>query len=507
MSSRLASLVLLLGCGVAAAAPAVASEQSQALASRALVALNAGQTQQALELLDQAVAADPTDADVLYQRGATRAKLGNYPGAIEDLRATLAIRPDFPQAELELGIALTENGQNKEAEPFLQRAQYTPELEAQASFFLGIAQLRLDRPGDARRNFERARSRDPSLDLAVQYYEGVIDYRQRDYGSAEAHFTAVRRANPDSAMAREAEQFVTLIQNAQRAAYSAFGTVALEYDSNVTLGPNSTTTIPNSVTGEGDGRVVLNAGGTYVPWSYGPVSVAVSYEFFQSLQFHLTDFDLQDHRPTIQLMFDFDRVFVGLLARYDYYLLSTASFLQETTAFPWVSLREDIGRTEVYARLQWRHYYAKNSFAQLDGFYNFAGVRQFIDLGGADRQLWFGYQLGFTDPDELGSNIYQYGSNQVEVALRWPLLYSIVGETGYRYENQIYGAASGQVDPKPGRRHDNDHRVIVSFQRPLSELWDHLFVSASWFGTFNNSNKPLFEYERQIGSIAAEVRF
>jgi tetratricopeptide (TPR) repeat protein len=505
--NRTAILVLLLSCA-GAAAPAGASEQSQALAARGLIELDAGHTQQALELFDQAVAADPTDANVLYQRGATRAKLGNYPGAIDDLRAALALRPEFPQADLELGIALTQNGQNKEAVPLLQRAQYTPALDAQASFFLGLAQLRLDRPGDARQNFERARLRDPSLELAVQYYEGVIDYRQHEYGTAAAHFSAVQRANPDSAMAHEATQFLVLMQRAQRAAYSAFGTVALEYDSNVTLGPNSTTTIPNSITGQGDGRVVLDAGGTYVPWSYGPVSLALSYEFFQSLQFRLTDFDLQDHRPSLQLMFDFDRVFVGLLARYDYYLLSTDSFLQETTAFPWVSLREDsIGRTEVYARLQWRHYYAKNSFAQLDGFYNFAGVRQIVDLGGPNRQLWFGYQLGFTDPDELGSEVYQYGSNQVEVALRWPLLYSIVGETGYRYEHQDYAAASGTVDPMPGRRHDNDHRIVVSFERPLSEIWDHLFVNASWFGTFNNSNKPIFEYQRQIGSIAAEVRF
>jgi hypothetical protein len=56
-------------------------------------------------------------------------------------------------------------------------------------------------------------------------------------------------------------------------------------------------------------------------------------------------------------------------------------------------------------------------------------------------------------------------------------------------------------------RRDNDNRVIVAFERPLSELWEPLFVNAAWYGTWNNSNNPLFEYDRQIGSIGAEVRF
>lgn len=502
---RGAAVVLVLGCAWGAA-PAGASPQSQALSARGLIELNAGHTQQALELFDRAVAADPSDPEVRYQRGATRAKLGDYSGAIDDLRASVAARPYFLPATLELGVALTEAGRYKEAEPWLLQAQRDPALDAQASFFLGITQLRLERYSDAEQSLARARARDPSLDLATEYYEGVIAYRRNDAASAEAHFTTVQRTNPDSMMGREAAQFLAYMRRMRRAAYSAFGTVALEYDSNVTLGPS--TTVPGAISGQADGRVVLNAGGTYVPWSLGPASLAVSYEFFQSLQFHLTDFNLQDHRPAVQFMLDFDRVFIGLLGRYDYYLLETDSFLQEATAFPWVALREEgIGRTEVYFRAQWRHYYEQNSFGVLDGFYYYAGARQILDLGGPNRELWFGYQLGFTAPDDLGSDVYQYGSQQVEVALRWPLAYSINAETGFRYENQSYAAASAQINPTGSPRRDNDYRAIVSFERPLSEINEHLFVNASWYGTFNNSNNVFFNYDRQIGSIAAEVRF
>src|SRR5262249_39935807 len=100
------------------------------------------------------------------------------------------------------------------------------------------------------------------------------------------------------------------------------------------------------------------------------------------------------------------------------------SFLSEGTAFPWVSLRETtIGHTDIYYRLQWRDYKKKFigappadvepcttatpdgcGFKQLDGFYNFVGVRQVINLGDPSRQLWLGYQMGFNDMENFGSD-------------------------------------------------------------------------------------------------------
>jgi tetratricopeptide (TPR) repeat protein len=527
---RLAAALALLIAWALPISHASGSEQSQVLSARALIELNAGHTQQALALLDQAVAADPNDANVRYQRGATRAKLGDTNGAIEDLQAALAIRPDFTAAQLELGIELTEAGQYQEAYPWLVQAQRDPDLDAQASFYLGLGHLRMGRLDDAQESFERARQRDPALDTNTQYYEGVIAYRRRKMSTAKAHFTAVEQANPDTPLARESAQFLDLISQGERASYSAYGTTALEYDSNVTLGPSSTTITTKGITGKGDGRVVLDVGGSYVPLKWGRASVALSYEFFQSLQFHLTDFNLQDNRPALQFMMDFDWLFVGLQGRYDYYLLGSDSFLSEMTALPWVTAYEyGIGHTDLYYRMQ-RRSYKQLTFGVLDGYYNFAGVRQVVDLGHTDRQAWLGYEPGFskpftettlTDPNTCAKDsraclcqgpnapteCYQYGAQQVEVGVRWPLPYSITTELVYRYEHQSYDAASAVFSPVGPQRRDNDHRAIVSFERPLPEVYDHLFVNATWFGTFNNSNKTVFQYDRQIGSLGMEVRF
>ena len=219
---------------------------------------------------------------------------------------------------------------------------------------------------------------------------------------------------------------------------------------------------------------------------------------------------------------------------------------------PWVTIREEgFGRTEMYVRVQPRSFKAAHCaapsvddgpgspcYGALNGIYSYAGARQFFDLGNASRQLWVGYQLGNTSPQpgntgrqQFDRDQYQYGSWAVEVGIRLPLPFDVLGELAYRYENQTYGPASGCFPDANGfvppacenidfatypqgfnpagltRRDDNDHRVIFSLERPLPEVWDHLSVVASYFGTFNDSNKSIFTYDRNIGSLALQVRY
>ncbi len=533
LRNRRSAVLLALALALALCAQAVqANEQSQALAARAVIALNAGKTAEALELLDAALVADPDDAEARYQRGVVRARGGNADGAIEDLQRALAVRPYFPNAALELGIALVDADRAVDAEAPLLQAQQVPALDAQASFYLGLAQLRLGRMEMAQASLARARQLDPTVTTATQYYEGVIAFRQNDYESAEKAFAAVRSERPDSAMARESAQYVELIAEARAADYSAFGTVAVEYDSNVNLGPAVIADQAGDAgeKPEGDGRVTLNAGARWTPLHVQRFSLSVSYEFLQSLQFDLTGYDLMDNRGALQLQYDFDQVSFGVLGRYDYYLLGGDSFLSEFTAMPWASIREEgIGRTEVYARIQPRDF--KGDYGRLSGVYSYGGVRQFFDIGNASQQIWLGYQLGFSAPkdsdnvdQQFNRDQYQFGSQMGEVGIRWPLLWQILGEAAYRYEHQSYGATSGCVpnsnsspDPSciPGaplptglsRRADNSHRFILSLERPLPELWEHLSVVAAYLGTFNHSNKSVFEYDRNIGSLGLQVRF
>ncbi len=476
-----------------------ASEQSERLYSRGLAAFHAGLYPQALELFDQAVAADPADAEALYYRGVTRGRLRDLAGAEADLRAALALEPDLDQAKLELGVVLFEAARYREAAEWLVRAQDVAALEARASFFRGLAQLRLGLTADAQRNLQRAAGRDPELRLPSLYYQGVAAYREGKWSEAREHLSAVAEASPESAIGREAAAVLAKLAPAEIRPYFAYGAVGFQYDSNVVLAPaDEAIDQAVGITRQADGRAILDVGAVYTPWRTARMQLSLGYEFYQSLQFRLTDFNLQDHRPNVQFLVDMDVARFGLLARYDFYLLGDDSFLNQVYAAPWVQIPEGtFGRTDVFYRMDWRDYLKSPFEGVLDGFYHRVGVQQLVYLGAATRYLFAGYQYEHEDPTNASGDPFAYDGNRVEGGVGWAFPADVSAEASYAYQHQRYAAASN------GRR-DNRDQIIAVVRKQLN---DHLAVTAAYLGTINNSNQAPFEYDRNIASVALEGRF
>ena len=505
-------LLALLGARVSEA-----SEQSERFTALGLVEFHADKFPEALDHFERAVAADPDDVFARYYRGVTRGRRGDFAGAADDLRIVVAKRPDLVQANLELGVALVESGHYEEALPWLTRARWwDPEADAQASMFLGLAQLRLGRREEARENFQRAAAKDPSLAQPARYYEGVIDYEEGNWWGAQQRFTAVANAMPGTAMGGEAGAFLAKIHQSERPTYEAYGALAFQYDSNVVIAP-SNDVIKESfgVTRQSDGDVAINLGGTYAPWRTDHLELRLGYDFYQSLYFDLTQFDLQDHGPSVQLSGDVGRVHYGLLGRYDYYLLESTSFLQQLTAFPWVTILDgEIGRTEVYYRMR-RRDFKETAFWPSDGFNHAVGARQFFYLDSADRYLWVGYQFdsqvqvvsGKLDPDRITfAKGLGYNGNEANAGVGWLFPRDVSAEVSYAYRHEQYAEESAQTDfiPSGDRRVDREHLVTAALRKELS---DSLAVTAAFLADINNSNDPRFEYDRYVGSLGLELRY
>lgn len=81
----------------------------------------AGQTDRARALYDELVAANPTQADVLNNRGLLRGLQGDLPGAEADFRAALALDPDGEQALANLASLLYNTGRPDEARAVAER--------------------------------------------------------------------------------------------------------------------------------------------------------------------------------------------------------------------------------------------------------------------------------------------------------------------------------------------------------------------------------------------------
>jgi len=458
--------------------------------------------QEALSTFDEAVAADPSDMYARYYRGVTRGRLNDLPGAISDLQA-VAESHVVKQAPLELGVVLVQAGEYDEAIPWLEQAQKVPTLDARASLFLGIAQLRAGQTTAAQRNFEHAEAKDTSLRLPARYYRGIAAYQDGKLSDAQSAFEYVQAYDPESDMGREAGTFLQRIRSGDYSRWEVYGAFGLQYDSNVVLAPSNGTLNDLSkdalnISNQADGVGVITLGGLYVPWRTENTELSVGYEFYQSLHFQLTDFNLQDHRLNAQGVVTEDIYQFGLLGRYDYYFLGDEnSFLQEVIGLPWFAVNEgDIGRTEVFYRQRWRDF--KQLAYDIRNAFNYgAGFRQLFSLGAAERYVSIGYRYDHESPTQEAGDLFSYDGNEVDAGAGWSFPLGINAEVVFAYRNEDYA-------PQSNGRDDNEYQVLVNFYKQLTE---YLAVTAGYYGDFNNSNQAEFEYTRNVGSIAMEVRF
>ena len=494
---RLAVVVLCL----LAAGPAFASERSEILYARGLVDFHAGKYQAALQKFDEAVAADPADTFARYYRGITQARLGNNAAAIDDLKAALATKPGLQQGWLELGDALVQTGQYGDAIPWLDKAQGVPALDADASFSLGLAQLRTGDLAGAKANFARAGTRDPKLDVPSKYYLGVTAFQSQDWAAAQTYFDSVIATNPDSAMAKESQAFLDkLSAGAAPAArpYTLYGSLGLQYDSNVILAPSDEPLQNQYGFGrQADGRVVLLAGGVYALRLTDKATVTAGYDFSQTLHFSLNSNNLMDNRPTVQFLYDAGPVRLGLLGQYDYYVRQTSSFLSQPIVLPWLSVLEgDLGRTEIFFRYRYWDF-IDSGYQVLDGNNYSPGVRQYGYLGAPDRYAYVGYRFDTQVPTRTSGDPFGYNGNEVQVGGGWGFPFGIGAQAEFDYRYEDY-------DPASDGRRDNQYRILCSANKSLTSYLD---LTLAYFGLFNQSNQALYTYDRNIVSLSVTARY
>jgi hypothetical protein len=329
----------------------------------------------------------------------------------------------------------------------------------------------------------------------------------------------VAQAQPGSAVGREAQRFLELLESPSGRWYSFSAALGLNYDSNVILAPAVGGGDAQTILGvsqKSDGEGVIRAGALLVPWQRG-ATVSLAYDFFQSYHFELVEFDLQAHTVSTQVSSEAGAFRFGLLGRYDYSLLDTQSFVQAATGSPWLTVRTgDIGRFALFYLVLWSDY-KQIAFSVRNSYNHAVGATQVIELGRPDRVLVLGYQYDVEDPDideklvDAGdftvedAEGYGYHGNEVSIGALWSFPLSVQAETRFAYRYEYYAPESAAAPGATGgRRHDNDFLFYLSLRR---RIWKGIDGVVGYFGDFNNSNNTDFDYDRSIVSVAVEARY
>jgi Tfp pilus assembly protein PilF len=177
---------------------------------KALEAIQAGNRQQAVDLLKTALSYYPEFAIARNELGVQYLKLGMLDKAIEAFRAALALRPDDSTIRLNYGVALVEKKNFAEAEAELRQAMTkNPDL-ATGHLYLGLALVHLHRYDEAQPELERAIVLGKDSVSLAHYYLGGIFWRKHEYKLAADHLETYLKLVP---LARDADQLRATIRD------------------------------------------------------------------------------------------------------------------------------------------------------------------------------------------------------------------------------------------------------------------------------------------------------
>ena len=506
---------------------ASADARSQALYARGLIPFHARQWEEAYKLFDAATQADPEDAVALYYRGLAAARLGYTNVALQSVEAAVKLRPDLPSAALNLGILYYDAQQYDRAERVLVGAYQQPPTRFSAALFLGLSRYRKENLEGAREYLAEA-EKDPALRPTAQYYQGLILLREGQTEAAKTLFAQVQAERPNSEIGRAAGQYLaapvtpaeTLAAEApaETRPWALWADTRLGYNSNVVMGPRSTSIRKTRVSGGlDDGELAIDFGGSYKLVDSEALEFKVSYDFYQSVFFQITEFDLMSNRFKGDLSsrrFDAfsqpELLQVGVEGWYDYYLLGFEPFAQEGLAVPYARAFEgDVGATQLFYRFRARDYMGDPFNPYLDNYNNAFGAQQYFLLGAEGRQLSIGYQYENENPLSRNGNDFQYGAQQIDLTLTtgvadWvDLVASYVFRLeNYQFKNSRTAPPGGTLEEFSLRRHDTENQFLLRLLRSITPQWT---VGLTFLGTWNNSNIGNFEYNQYI--VAGDVIF
>lgn len=411
-------------------------------------------------LLTASVIYAADEFELYIAQGIEKINAGNFREAVEILKKALELRPDNPEAEFYTGMAYARIGEMSRAERLFQKIK-TEEVYASNVY----------------------------LEL------GRIYYAWKECKRADKYLTIFKALTSDDAQKGYADAMVERCYEQEDAEkpYKLNLTTGVEYDTNVILEPTNPVTDADFRNEDGRAVVLIDAGARV--FKNRDLSAKVDYNFYQSLQFDLTRFNVHYHslEPTIELTkSDIIRPSAGYKFEYVYFDRSEYGFSHKL--FGKVNLKQSVN-------------------------YSIDGIYEFKENHYRDTELYptnsdrKGHQHIYKikqnfERDKLKGDIhYHYDVNNAKED-QWSYTGNNVGATvGYRITEPLVIKVSADFtrrkhrEPFPlfeDKRIDDMQRYSLRIHYAVT---DRMVVTLSNSYTRNESNLPDYDYKRNITGL------
>lgn len=419
-------------------------------------------------ILPSITQAETSKFDLYLTKGILSLDEKDYTNALQNLDEALKENPDDATANLYYGVALCEVGKDIECESYLKKA------------------LKLD-PLSPRTN----------LELGIMYFNKGLYEESSDY------FETVKKVSTDTDITGIADRYLKIIEERKRAIpvkknWSLNFSLGGQYDSNVIL-QNSGVTLPEGITRKSDWRGIFYLDGSYTPQITSNLMIGPTYSFYQSIHRKLHDFNVQQHLPGIDIIYNSK---VGPDIRFEYRFEYTTvggdEYVYSNSFSPILSFSEGKG---FFTLLRYRYHIKDFKDSELfkenserDGFNHLAGLTQYYTNG--KLTLYAGYTYDFDSTDR---KYWSYQGHCVDAGVNLNLLYGFEVSLTGKYYKKYYRADFPGEDKK--RKELN---IIYSIDL-TKRLTKNISILVGWLYDATYANIKVFDYRRNITTILLQV--
>jgi tetratricopeptide (TPR) repeat protein len=481
------------------------SPYDDVLVSEGLRNLQAENFDEALIIFKTAWDKGTKSADKAYYLGVVHYRLTNYSESLAYMQRAVQLDPTFNEARLQLAAINLALDKPADALPYLEEleaAGYKPSITA---LYLGQVAAKQNQNARAVQYFQKA-AEDPLLAQEARIQASLAMSRQDKFPDARRALEEAISLNPTTREAGFAQRYIDAIDRRieeTRPFHARLG-ASFDYDSNVTLTPGDSGAANLIPTGGRDAVFTQFGNFEYEFFPTGPYGLMASYNLFMTWHGRLTEYDVLSHTFGVTPSYRTPEGTFWLPFRFNYTDLDSNKYWTYLTLTPTYlyMLKPNLG-LEATFRLARNYFWYPSPFPQED--------RSSANIGGSlGMYYFFNKQQGFLQAkftyeyiDASGSN---WTSNYYSVLLSalYPITDKLRLNPSVEFISQPFSNPWFNGVDFQGKRRD---QILVCGMQLLYKLNKNVDVNMHYYYIRDDSNTPLYDYERQIAGLLLEYRF
>ncbi|OIO37800.1 MAG: hypothetical protein AUJ71_04425 [Candidatus Omnitrophica bacterium CG1_02_49_16] len=457
---------------------------------------------EALSFLKQAKAEESFNTRVSYYLGLTYKKLQDYKQAQSNLTEAVEGTPKIKEALLELIEVCYQIDDVKAAKKWIALAEEQGMRPGQTKFIKGLVLVKDGKTEDAIQAFKDAKDLEPALKQSANYQIGLVNLKNKSYDEAAKNFQEVVLLDPNTDIARYADEYKKALDRRQEAEKPFRLNAAFfeEYDDNVILKPSDASAAGN-IGNQSDWREVATVDAELGKKFNDAFGAKLQYNFYFTEQNDRHAYNLNSHTVGAVPSFYLGDNVVSVPVQYNYTWVDTDSFLSTFTVNPLANLKvADNQLAQIGVKCQVMDYLQvpfspdenRDASRRAPGaawFYFFNQNKSFLNL-----------RYEYDEENTKGSN-WDYKGNHATAALQVPLIdkwkLTLVGDAywqNFDHTHTIFNV----------KRADDNYSGSAMVSYAINKDWE---MQVRYMHVDHRSNINIYEYTRNIVSTGFTAKF